>query len=196
MPDGFVIGVDTVKSVTMAEGDTADWKIVAAAYPREVKGVADRVLKHLEEGKKYRFGYQIDRYQHGLQTATRAFREGVDEETVVCALLHDIGDDLAPYTHGDFAAAILRPFVSAENHWLIQNHRLFQGYHFFQFMGQDRNARDKYQGHPAYARTCDFCDRWDQAAFDPNYDTMPIEAFAPMVHRLFDRDISKVNARS
>jgi predicted HD phosphohydrolase len=176
-----------VKCTAMADGDAADWEIVARAYREESAGLADRVVEQLHRLKNYRYGYRVDRFEHCLQTASRAMREGADEETVVCALLHDIGDDLAPHSHGDFAAAILKPYITAENHWLIQHHRTFQGYHFFQFMGQDRNERDKYRGHPAYERTVRFCDNWDQAAFDPNYDTMPLQVFRPMVARIFAR---------
>jgi len=179
--------VVAVKSTAMADGDAEDWAIVARAYRDETAGLAQRVIEQLHRLKGYRYGYQVDRFEHCLQTATRASREGADEETVVCALLHDIGDDLAPHSHGDYAAAILRPYVTAENHWLLQHHRTFQGYHFFHFMGQDRNERDKYRGHPAYERTIRFCDRWDQAAFDPNYDTMPLQAFLPAVERIFAR---------
>ena len=184
-----------VKCSTMAEGDAADWEIVARAYREETVGLADRVIEQLHRLKNYRYGYQVDRFEHCLQTATRAMREGADEETTVCALLHDIGDDLAPHSHGDFAAAILKPYITTENHWLIQHHRTFQGYHFFHFMGQDRNERDKYRGHPAYERTIRFCDNWDQAAFDPNYDTMPLQVFLPMVGRIFARQPFSLAAR-
>ncbi|MBM3573679.1 MAG: HD domain-containing protein, partial [Alphaproteobacteria bacterium] len=169
-----------VKCTAMADGDAADCQITTRAYKGETQGLAARVIDQLHRLRNYRYGYQVNRFEHCLQTATRAQRAGADEETIVCALVHDIGDDLAPHSHGDYAAAILRPYITAENHWMIQHHRTFQGYHFFQFMGQDRNERDKYKGHPAYERTIHFCDQWDQAAFDPNYDTMALQAFAPM----------------
>jgi len=132
-------------------------------------------------------GYQVDRYEHSLQTATRAFRDGVDEETVVCALLHDIGDTLAPENHSQLAAAVLRPYISADNHWLIAQHGVFQGYYYFHHVGLDRNERDKFRGHPMFERTAAFCQNWDQPSFDPDYDTMPFAAFEPMVRRLFAR---------
>ena len=187
--------IEMVKSATMAEGDEEDWQIVARAYKEETKGLAQRVIDQLHRLRGYRYGYRVDRFEHCLQTATRAQREGADDETIVCALLHDIGDDLAPHSHGDYAAAILRPYITAENHWLIQHYRTFQGYHFFHFMGQDRNERDKYKGHPAYERTVLFCDRWDQASFDPNYDTMPLQAFQPKVERIFARQPFALAAR-
>jgi predicted HD phosphohydrolase len=118
---------------------------------------------------------------------TRALRDGADEETIVCALLHDIGDDLAPYNHGELATAILKPYISAENYWMRSKHAVFQGYYYFQDLGRDQHERDKYLGHPAFERTVMFCERWDQTAFDPNYDTLPLEHFEPMVRRIFGR---------
>lgn len=187
--------IGMVKCTAMADGDAADCQITARAYKGETQGLAARVIDQLHRLRNYRYGYQVNRFEHCLQTATRAQRAGADEETIVCALVHDIGDDLAPHSHGDYAAAILRPYITAENHWMIQHHRTFQGYHFFQFMGQDRNERDKYKGHPAYERTIHFCDQWDQAAFDPNYDTMALQAFAPMVERIFARQPFALAAR-
>ena len=132
-----------------------------------------------------RLGYQVDRYTHSLQTASRALRDGADEETVVCALLHDIGDVLAPDNHSAVAAAILRPFVGERNHWVVQHHGLFQGYYYFHHRGEDRNARDRYRGHPHYQACVDFCERWDQQSFDPDYPTLPLTRFEPMVRRVF-----------
>ena len=98
-------------------------------------------------------GFAVDRLEHSLQTATRARRGGEDDEYVVCALLHDIGDTLGSYNHSDIAAAILKPFVSEENHWMVDKHGVFQGYYFFHYLGLDRDARDQYLGHPWYDRT-------------------------------------------
>ncbi len=107
---------------------------------------------------------------------------------MVCALLHDIGDDLAPQNHAAFAAEVLRPYVSDENAWLVEKHGVFQGYFFWHHYGHDRNAREQYHGHPCYERTALFCERWDQTAFDPGYDTLPLDAFEPMVRRIFARE--------
>ena len=103
------------------------------------------------------------------------------------ALLHDIGDILAPHNHSQFAASVLRPYVSEENHWLVLHHGIFQGYYFFHHLGQDRDARDRFRGHPCFEMTADFCERWDQVSFDPDYDSAPLETFEPMVRRLFAR---------
>jgi predicted HD phosphohydrolase len=129
----------------------------------------------------------VDPYEHSLQTATRAFRDGADEEIVVCALLHDIGDLAAPQNHAEFAAALLRPYVSDENHGVVLLHEIFQGYHYFAQAGVDRNLRDRFRGHPSFARAAEFCAKWDQAAFDKDYDSMPLSAFEPMVCRILAR---------
>jgi predicted HD phosphohydrolase len=129
--------------------------------------------------------YQVSRLEHSLQTATRAERDGADDETIVCALLHDIGDVLAPANHSEVAAALLEPYVSAKNHWIVKHHGLFQGYYWFQFIGGDRNARDRYRDHEYYDACVEFCSRWDQPSFNPDYDTLPLEHFAPLVQNLF-----------
>jgi predicted HD phosphohydrolase len=129
-------------------------------------------------------GFAVDRLQHCLQAATLACRDGMDEEYVVCALLHDIGDILCTANHAEVAATILQPYVSEENHWMLKHHGIFQGYFYFHFLGLDRNMREQFRGHPHFEKTALFCERHDQNAFDPDYDTMPLEAFAPMVRRL------------
>jgi predicted HD phosphohydrolase len=123
--------------------------------------------------------------EHCLQTATRAFQAGRDEEYVVCALLHDIGDTLGPHNHADVGAVIVRPFVSEENHWMVEHHGIFQGYYFFHFLGLDRDMREKFRGHPHFEKTEEFCRLFDQVAFDPNFKSMPLEAFEPMLRKVF-----------
>ena len=113
----------------------------------------------------------MDRLTHCLQTATRAHRDGRDEEYVVCALLHDIGDTLGAYNHPDIGAAIVKPFVSEANHWMVEKHGIFQGYYFFHYLGMDRNMRDAFKGHPHFQHTAEFCQKYDQPAFDADYDT-------------------------
>ena len=132
--------------------------------------------------------YQISRLEHCLQTATRAERDGADDETVVCALLHDIGDVLAPANHSQVAAALLQPYVSEKNHWIIKHHGVFQGYYYFHFYGLDREARERYRDHEHYQACVDFCANWDQASFDPGYDTYPLEHFESRVRALFARE--------
>jgi predicted HD phosphohydrolase len=145
----------------------------------------ERVLGHLKLLDEDWGGYKINRYQHSLQSATLAYNDGTDEEMVVAALLHDIGDIISPYNHGELAAAVLKPYVSERVHWIVANHAIFQGYYFNHHLGGDRNARDRFKDHPWYDDCVYFCYNYDQNAFDPDYDTKPLEFFEPMVRRVF-----------
>ena len=132
-------------------------------------------------------GAAVDRYTHSLQTATRSLRDGSDNETVVCALLHDIGDVLAPENHAEYAASILRPYVSEQNWWVVKHHDIFQGYYYFHYLEKDRRLRDRYRSSPYFAACVRFCQRWDQVSFDPAYSTEPLNTFLPMVREVFGR---------
>jgi predicted HD phosphohydrolase len=169
----------------MEDSTAEDWAIIGLEFVRFGRGLADRVLSHLRLLDGDFGGFPVDRLTHCLQTATLAHRDGRDEEYVVCALLHDIGDTLGHYNHPDIAAAILRPFVSEENLWMVEKHGIFQGYYFFHHLGLDRNLRDQFRNHPYYARTEEFCARYDGAAFDAAAETLPLSHFEPMVRRLF-----------
>jgi predicted HD phosphohydrolase len=171
----------------MAEGTQEDWAKIAAASASFNRDLPNRVLAHLRMLQGDCGGFAVDRLEHSLQSATLAYRDKMDEEYVVCALLHDIGDILCSASHADLGATILKPYVSEENHWMLEHHGIFQGYYFFHYLGLDRNMRDKFRGHPSFERTAMFCARHDQNAFDPNYDTMPLEAFVPMVQRVMAR---------
>jgi predicted HD phosphohydrolase len=171
---------------TGMEGSTAeDWAIIGRSFVEHGKGLADRVLGHLGLLDGDFGGFAVDRLTHSLQTATRAHRAGEDEEYVVCALLHDIGDTLGSFNHADIAAAVLKPFVSEENHWMVEQHAVFQGYYFFHHLGMDRNLREQFRAHPGFERTARFCERYDAPAFDPAAETLPLDVFEPMVRRLF-----------
>ena len=178
---------ESVNFIRMEDGTYEEYQFLDEIYQKLNHGLADNVLANLKKLEGDKMGYKIDRYQHSLQSATRAMRDGADEELTVCALLHDIGDLLAPENHSDLAASILRPYVSEENYWLVKHHGVFQGYYFFHHIGLDRNEREQFRGHPMFERTALFCEKWDQNSFDPNYDTAPIEQFEPMVRRLFDK---------
>ena len=169
---------------SMTQGTQADWDAIAAAHHEQVRGLADRMLDHLKELRGGLGGFAVDRYEHSLQSATRALRDGRDEEYVVCALLHDIGDLLGPHNHAEIAAVMLKPFVSERNHWMLEHHGIFQGYYFWHFLGMDRDAREAYRDSPYFEYTREFCEKYDQNAFDPNYDTLPLETFEPMVRKL------------
>ncbi|WP_088709940.1 HD domain-containing protein, partial [Noviherbaspirillum denitrificans] len=150
-------------------------------------GLPDRVLAHLRLLDGDFGGFPVDRLTHSLQTATRAYRDGKDEEYIICALLHDIGDTLGSFNHPDIAAAILKPFVSQENHAMVEKHGIFQGYYFFHHLGMDRNLRDQFAGQALYDRTVEFCEKYDAPAFDPAYDTLPLDFFEPMLRRVMAR---------
>ncbi len=180
--------METVSFTRMEEGTRAEYAFLDGLWNDHHQGrLADNVLTMLRTLEGPKLGYKIDRYQHSLQSATRALRDGADEETVVCALLHDIGDTLAPDNHSDFAAAILRPYVSAANHWIVKHHGVFQGYYYQHHLGGDRNARERYRDHPQFEACAEFCAHYDQNCFDPDYDTLPLERFEPMVRHIFAR---------
>ncbi|MGF1938503.1 MAG: HD domain-containing protein [Nostoc sp. ChiQUE02] len=171
----------------MADGTKEDYLLLQEHSKPLLNQVADRALTLLVGLQESYPGNLIDRYQHSLQTATRAFRDEAEEEVVVAALLHDIGDLLAPVNHAELAAAILKPYVSPATHWIIEHHGIFQGYYFWHHTGRDRYAREKFRGHPYFDCTVEFCHKWDQESFDPNYDTLPLNFFEPMVRRIFAR---------
>ena len=168
----------------MQDSTQADWQTIGGEFMQFASQLPARVIQHLQILQGDYGGFPVDRYTHSLQTATRALRDGRDEEYVVCALLHDIGDTLGSFNHPDIAAAILKPFVSDENHWMVQHHGIFQGHYFFHHIGLDRDLRDNFKAHPSYERTAEFCELYDNPAFDPKAETLPIEEFTPMLRRL------------
>ncbi|MBI1366939.1 MAG: phosphohydrolase [Alphaproteobacteria bacterium] len=185
MPDHGERPEPRAKFRAMTEGVQEDWSIIAGQFLPFAMNGGKRVLDHLRLLAGDYGGFPVDRLEHSLQTATRAHRDGRDEEYVVCALLHDIGDTLGAYNHPDIAAAIVKPFVSEENHWMVEKHGIFQGYYFFHYIGLDRDMREQFRGHKYFQHTAEFCEKYDQAAFDPDYESMPLEAFEPMVMKLF-----------
>ncbi|WP_321967820.1 HD domain-containing protein [Burkholderia cepacia] len=169
----------------MEQGTALDWACIATEFMPFAHALPDRILTHLKLLAGDFGGFPVDRLTHSLQTATIAHRDGRDEEYVVCALLHDIGDTLGSYNHPDIAAAILKPFVSFENHWMVEKHGIFQGYYFFHHLGLDRNLRDQYRDQPdLFERTAEFCQKYDAAAFMEDYDTLPLSFFEPMLQRV------------
>ena len=178
----------------MKKGTAEDWKLIGGEYMAFAKGLPDRVLKHLRLLDGDFGGFPVCRLEHSLQTATRAHRDGRGEDYVVMALLHDIGDTLGTYNHPDVAAAILKPFVSEQLHWICQHHGAFQGYYFWHFIGMDKDARDAFRDSPHFDACAEFCEKYDQAAFDPDYDSEPLEFFEPMVRRVMARPIAPTYA--
>jgi predicted HD phosphohydrolase len=168
----------------MTEGTKEDWDKIAVGAIELAAGLPDRVLTHLRElGGDYG-GFAVDRLVHSLQTATRAYRADRDDEYVFCALIHDIGDLLGPLNHADVAAAVVKPFVSEQNHWMVEKHAIFQGYYFFHHLGLDPDLREQFRAHEWFDYTAEFCQEYDQAAFDPGYDTLPLEHFEPLVRQV------------
>jgi predicted HD phosphohydrolase len=168
----------------MTEGTAAQWREIARGDREYAALMPERMLTQLEMLADPRHGFAIDRLGHCLQAATRALRDGRDEEYVVCALLHDIGDVFAPTNHAEYAALVLRPFVSEQNHWMLRHHGIFQGYYFNHFFGGDRNLRERHRGHAWFDYTAEFCELYDQCAFDPGYQSLPLAEFAPMLRRV------------
>jgi predicted HD phosphohydrolase len=168
----------------MDESTQADWQAIAGEFMPFTRTLPDRVMAHLKILEGDYGGFPVDRYTHSLQTATRALRAGREQEYVVCALLHDIGDTLGSFNHPDIAAAILKPFVSDANLWMIQHHGIFQGHYFFHHIGMDRDMREQFRGHEHFARTEEFCALYDNPAFDPQAETLPLSEFEPMLRKV------------
>jgi predicted HD phosphohydrolase len=167
----------------MTQGTAEDWAAIAAAAAPFKNALPDRLLAGLRSLGEDAGGFAVTRLEHSLQTATRAHRDGRDEEYVVCALMHDIGDLMGPANHAEIGAIVMKPYVDEANWWMMDKHGVFQGYYFFHHLGLDRDLREQYRGHPHFERAAQFCHLYDQSSFDPGYDTMPLEAFEPMLRR-------------
>ena len=178
----------TVKFTEMKKGSKEDYELLAEYEKNYLNELPDRILESLKNLDNSVDGYQVTRLEHSLQSATRAEKDGADEEMIVATLLHDIGDSLAPYNHSQLIAAVLRPYVSEKVHWIMLHHGLFQEYYYAHHLGKDRNSRDKFKDHQYYQDAIDFCEKWDQKSFDPNYESFPLDHFEPMVRRLFSKE--------
>lgn len=176
-----------VSFTQMKDGTAEDYALLGELETEEMKGYPDRLLGWLMTMEDSA-GYRISRLEHSLQAATRAYRAGEDEETVVCVLLHDIGDFIAPANHSEAAAAVLRPYVSEKNYWVVKHHGVFQGFYYYHHLGLDPDERERWRDHPYYQATVDFCENYDQASFDPDYDSEPLSFFEPMVRRIINED--------
>lgn len=170
----------------MSKGTKEEYEYLEELEQKYIAELPDRLIAALKR-LDISSGYELTRMQHSLQSATRAYRAGEGEEMVIAALLHDIGDDLAPCSHSELAAAVLRPFVSDKTYWIIKHHGLFQMYYYAHHLGGDRNARDVHKNHRWYNDAVHFCENYDQNCFDPNYDTLPLEFFEPMLRRVCSR---------
>lgn len=180
--------MSTVSFRQMKDGTKEDYEFLGKLEQQFIDQLPERILEALKNLDATLSGYQVTRLEHSLQAATRAEADGADEEMVLAALMHDLGDDLAPENHAQYAAAIIRPYVRPEVTWVVKHHGLFQQVYYAHHFGMDPNARDAYRDHPYYDSCVRFCERWDQAAFDPDYPTKPLSYFEPLVRRLFSRD--------
>ena len=179
--------MEQVSFIQMQDGTREEYQFLHGLERQYIAALPDRILDGLRVLGDGLAGYRVSRYEHSLQSATRAVRDGADIEFVVGALVHDIGDALAPENHSQMAAAILRPYVRDEVTWVVNMHGVFQQTYYGHHLGLDPDAREAYRDHPWFASCERFCLRWDQAAFDPDYDTLPIEHFEPMVREVFSR---------
>ena len=171
----------------MKDGTLEDWTIIGAEVQEFSKTLYQRIIDHLLLLEGDSGGFPVDRLTHCLQSATLAHKDGKDEEYVVCALLHDIGDTLGPANHVDIAAVLLQPYVSEANHWMVKHHAIFQGYYFFEYLGLDKNMREQFKDHPLYDQTLEFIEKYDAPAFDPDAETYPLSFFEPMIQRVFEK---------
>ena len=171
----------------MKNGTKEDYILLDKHEKKYAEKTADRILKFMSSLTETLEGYQVSRLEHSLQSATRAYKNNESEEMIVATLLHDIGDELAPMNHSEYAAAILKPYVSEKTHWIIEKHGEFQAYYYAHHLGGDRNKRDKYKGHKHYQACIEFCEKYDQISFDPSYESFSLDFFKPMVNNIFKR---------
>ncbi len=171
----------------MEDGTREDYEFLDRSEREYALGLPDVILGALGKLDHTLQGYPVSRLEHSLQTATRALRDGADDDLVAAALIHDVGDELAPYNHAEIAAGILRPYVRPEVTWIVEQHGLFQSYYYAHHSGGNRDGRDRFRGHPWYQACRDFCANWDQCSFDPRYEWQPLSSFEPLIRRIFTR---------
>ena len=179
--------MEQAKFTQMKDGTKEDYLLLEKHEKKFIEGTADRLIKFMSGLSNTLEGYQITRLEHSLQTATRALNDKADDEMVAAALLHDIGDELAPLNHSEYSAAVLKPYVSEKTHWVIEKHGEFQMYYYAHHLGGNKNQRDKYKDHKYYQDTVDFCENWDQKSFDPNFKSLSLQEFEPFIKKIFSR---------
>jgi len=178
----------TVTFTKMEDGTQEDYAFLAKHEAEFCAELPGRIMAALEGLRNSLSGYKIDRLEHSLQSASRAERDGADVDWIVSALIHDLGDDLAPLNHDSLAAAIIAPYVREECAWVVRHHGIFQFKYYGDKVGLDPEARQKYKDSPHFDAAVRFCERWDQTSFDPGYDTYDLEHFRPMVEEVFSRE--------
>ncbi len=176
--------METVSFANMIDGTAQEYQFIGRAISKFRTELPDRLMAVMKMLDYDTSGYQITRYEHCLQSGTRAHRDGREEEYVVAAVLHDVGDVLDAYTHAELSAEILRPYLSPKMCWIVEHHGIFQMYYFGHHLGMDRNARDAFKDHPWYDDTVEFCEKYDQNSFGRDYDWEPMSFFEPMIRRV------------
>ncbi len=179
--------MEKVKFTQMKYGTKEDYLLLEKHEKKYIEGTADRLIQFMSSLNTTLEGYQVSRLEHSLQTATRALNDKAEDEMIVAALLHDIGDELAPLNHSEYAAAVLKPYVSEKTRWIVEKHGEFQMYYYAHHLGGNRNQREKYKGHKYYQDTLDFCEKWDQKSFDPNFKSLTLKSFEPLIKKIFSR---------
>ena len=179
--------MERVKFTQMKHGSKEDYLLLEKHEKKYIESTADRLIKFMSSLNSTLEGYQVSRLEHSLQTATRALNDKADDEMIVASLLHDIGDELAPLNHSEYAAAVLKPYVSEKTHWVIEKHGEFQMYYYAHHLGGNKNQREKYKGHKYYQDTVNFCENFDQKSFDPNFKSLNLKSFEPLVKKIFNR---------
>ena len=179
--------MEKVKFKQMKDGTQEEYLLLDKHEKKYIEGTADRLISFMSGLNNTLEAYQITRLEHSLQPATRALNDKANDEMIVAALLHDIGDELAPLNHSEYAAAVLKPFVSEKTHWIIEKHGEFQMYYYAHHLNGNRNKRDKYKGHIYYQDTINFCENWDQKSFDRNFKSLPLKEFEPLIKKIFSR---------
>tara|TARA_B100000579_G_scaffold434233_1_gene454643 strand:- start:894 stop:1448 length:555 start_codon:yes stop_codon:yes gene_type:complete len=176
-----------VNFTQMKDGTKEDYLLLDKHEKKYIEGTADRLIKFMSGLNSTLQGYKVSRLEHSLQTATRAFQYNASEEMIVASLFHDIGDELAPLNHAEYAAAVLKPYVSEKTYWIIEKHGIFQTYYYAHHLGENKNKRDQFKGHKYYNDAINFCENWDQKSFDPEFKSMTLEDFKPYVKKIFSR---------
>jgi predicted HD phosphohydrolase len=176
-----------VEFIAMKDGNKEEYLFLQKLEHEYIRAVPDRLLVALGRLGESLQGYKVSRLEHSLQSATRAENDGADIELIVAALLHDIGDELAPENHSQMAASILRPYVRAEVTWVVEMHGLFQMQFYAHFYDKDASGHFAYRDHPWFESCQRFCAVYDQAAFDPTYPTKPLSHFEPLLREVFSR---------
>lgn len=175
------------KRMDQLRADSEDVAVIGKALVERqaaMPGVIKSLLRQLEEQVD---GFPVDQLVHALQTATRAEHGGANEEMIVAALCHDIGKAISDANHGAISAEILKPYVSPDTYEIVRTHQDFQGRYIYSFIGKDPDARLQYADQPWYDLACKFSDAWDQTSFDPDYRSLPLDHFEPMIDRVFAR---------